>query len=141
MFKAVAFLYIIVFGCYVLFTREPDFFESETTDAYIIKQKDTLRAQYIVNDSTYKIPLDYVFLNVKESETATVVYNKANPQSARIYSVFGYWIRWKELLFSIIGFVVLYGFAAAITNNPTKEALAEEAEMRKKQPKKPRYDV
>jgi len=54
-----------------------------------------------------------------------------------VYAAWGYWIRWQELLGSIVALLVLFRVAVAITSNPTPEAVIEQMEY--KEEKKKRY--
>jgi hypothetical protein len=57
-----------------------------------------------------------------------VIYDTSNPLNAAVYKWWGYWLRWNELIASILIPVVLYYAANAITSNPTPETLIEELE-------------
>jgi len=60
-----------------------------------------------------------------------VIYDTTNPANAAIYSVWGYWVRWQEIFFSILLIIVAYYGAVAITKNPTAESLAEQMQEKK----------
>ena len=130
--------FIVVFGLYVLFSRKPDFFDGVTTTATVHFLKDSTgkvvpKAIFKLNDtSIYSIDAAYLFRSFKENEAVTVIYENANPQNAAIYSWWGYWITWKELLACIIGYIVLFQAAKSIVSNPSPEAIKELEEYEKK---------
>ncbi len=145
MLRNVVILFLVVYPLYVLFTREPDFFDGEFYRAVIHHVKDSSRSErtvavYTIEHRTDTIAADYPFSSFAEGETVPVIYETAAPEKASIYSVWGYWIRWKEL----VSFVVMFGFfyllATNITRNPTPESLLEELEASKPQLRKRRYD-
>ena len=130
--------FIVVFGLYVLFSRKPDFFDGVTTTATIHYMKDSTQKiqPYAVfsldGKDTFRANASYLFRSFKENETATVIYENANPQNAAIYSWWGYWVTWKELLACIIGYIVLFQAAKSIVSNPSPEAMKELEEYEKK---------
>jgi hypothetical protein len=136
MFKNIFSLYIICFGCYVLFTREPDFFESEKITVSIIDSNSHYKANYIIENKTYTINANYLFKQFKNGEKITVLYNPQKPQLANIYSVWGYWLRWEELLVSTFLIIGLYYLATSITQNPNPESLLQQMEEEDKPQRK-----
>lgn len=143
MYKTVIILYFFVYSTYILFTREPDFFNGETIPASIRFMRDSAsaaivpRAVFILNRKEYAVDADYLFRSYEGNEKVTVIYELSNPAKGAVYSWWGYWIRWKELLSSIVLIFVLFQVAVGITKNPTPEALIEELES--KPPRKRRY--
>ncbi|ANI88913.1 hypothetical protein A9P82_06155 [Arachidicoccus ginsenosidimutans] len=131
MIKFLFIFFIIIFGLYVLFSRKPDFFDGETTTATIHFLKDsTQKVQpYAVfsldGKDTFRAKANYLFRSFQEHEKVTVIYENSNPQNAAVYSWWGYWISWKELLACIIGYFVLFQAAKSIVNNPSPEAVKE----------------
>jgi hypothetical protein len=136
MLKNIFSLYIICFGCYVLFTREPDFFESEKITVSIIDSNSHYKANYIIENKTYTINANYLFKQFKNGEKITVLYNPQKPQLANIYSVWGYWLRWEELLVSTFLIIGLYYLATSITQNPNPESLLQQMEEEDKPQRK-----
>jgi hypothetical protein len=135
MVKLLIILYVICFGIYILFTRQPDYFNGEkTTSAIHLTKESTGKilpfAFYSVNDSTYSVNAAYLFRSYKENDHPTVIYEASEPSKGAVYSIWGYWIRWGEVLFSIAFLIVLFRVAVAITSNPTPEALIEELESK-----------
>lgn len=143
MIKLVIILYIICFPVYILFSRQPDYFDGEKTTATIRFLNDSVThnlqpfAVYTVNKNSYAINVAYFFKSYKEGENVTVIYEASQPAKGAVYSVWGYWLRWGEILFSIIFLVVMFRIAVTITSNPTPEALIEQLEDK---PRKRKYD-
>jgi hypothetical protein len=133
-------LYIVCFGCYILFTRQPDYFDSEKDAGMIIEKNDSLVLQFSHDNKPHYAKIEYPFL-YKAGQRKQVIYETADPSNARLYAVFGYWIRFGELIASIIIVLVLYYISVSITSNPTPEALMEELGMGKRKPRPPKYDA
>ena len=123
-----------------MFTRQPDYFDSERTVGTIIQQDDKLVAKFSEGNTFHFAEVTYAFLH-KPGERIEVIYETSDPAKAKQYSMLGYWITFGELIVSILIIIVLYFVAVAITNNPTPEALLEEIEAGKKKPRKPKYDL
>lgn len=133
-------LYFVCFGCYILFTRQPDFFDGEKTTGTIVEKNKQFSAVFFYNDQSYFAEVPYRFM-VSKGEKVQVIYEAADPSNAKQYSIIGYWITFGELFASIFIVAVLYWIAVSITKNPTPEALIEELEAGKKKPRKPKYDL
>src|SRR5690349_16595758 len=106
-------MYIICFPVYVLFSRQPDYFDGELTNATIHFTKDSLgklqpNAVYSLNEKTYSIDAAYLFKHYSEGENVRVIYEASEPEKGAVYRVWGYWLRWVELLFSILLLVIMY---------------------------------
>jgi len=135
LYKTIIPFYIICFALYVFFTRQPDYEDGEFTDGTIhyVKdsaQKSVAKAFFSINKTTDTINAAYPLRNLKEGEPVKIIYETNSPSKAAVYSWWGYWLQWDELLASIlIPFILLYA-AKAITANPTPEAVVEELEMR-----------
>ncbi|MBS1626976.1 MAG: hypothetical protein JSR09_07780 [Bacteroidetes bacterium] len=143
MYKSIILIYIVVFVAYILFSRQPDYFDGETTTATIhwIKdstQKTIPKAVFTINKIQYAIDARYVLRNLPEGKQIQVIYETANPEKAAVYDFWGYWITWGELMASILLLVALIEIAKAINKNPTPEALIEQMEY--KPIKKRKYD-
>lgn len=143
--RSVVIIYVVILAIYLLFTRNPDFFDSETDTATIHFVKDSTGttapfAFYVIGKQHLKVDARYVFRSLSEGESRSIIYNKEELQAAVIYTFWGYWITWQELIGSIILWVALYQIARAITSNPTPEGLLSELEDDKPKPRKPRYD-
>ncbi len=137
---------MVIYPLYVLFSRQPDYFDGEMSKAiihhqYDLKQRDEkVIAIYSIDRHTYQVDADYPFRKFTEGEKVDVIYEAAAPENASLYFVWGYWIRWKELLSMIVLFAAMYLIAVSVTSHPTPESLLEELEGSKPQPRKPRYD-
>jgi len=79
-----------------------------------------------------------VLRNLPEGKQVQVIYETPDPAKAAVYSFWGYWITWSELIGSIALLIVTMEAAKAITKNPTAEAVIEQMEY--KPEKKRRYD-
>lgn len=147
MSKALIIIFIVVFGLYVPVSRSPDFIDGIKAPATIHFMKDStsgksapFAAFQLTGHPPYHVPAAYPLRSLKEGESVTVIYENAYPDQAALYRFWGYWITWKELLFCIVGYVLLFMAAKSIVNEPAKEAM-EELENYRKQPRirKPRY--
>ncbi len=143
MYKSITFLYLICFGCYIWFSRQPDYFDGETTTATIYLPKSTSdtvppQAVFTIGNTTYRCNAAYPLRPLQDGQRVTVIYELSQPQKAAIYSWWGYWLTIGELLFSIVAYAALFWVAIGITSNPSPEALIEQLEY---QPtKKTKYD-
>ena len=145
MLKNVVILFLVIYPLYVLFTREPDFWDGEMYRANIhhVKnpaQNERLIAVFSMEHHTDSISADYPFRSFAEGESVPIIYEASAPEKASLYTVWGYWIRWKELLSFIVMSVFFYLLAVSITSHPTPESLLEELEGNKPKPRKKRYD-
>ena len=131
----------------MFFSREPDYQEGDFSAAVIHFEKDSATqkklpfAYFTLPHHLYKVAADYPFKSFAEGEKTKVIYDIGNPQKASVYSLWGYWIRWKELLAFLVLFFLAYQAAAAVTSNPTPEAVIEEIEGMKPKPKRRKYDL
>lgn len=139
MTKALFLIFIVVFGLYIPFSRTPDFFDGLKTPATIHFKLDSSSqtqkpfAEFSLNAQTsYSVAASYLFRSFKEGEKVEVIYENADPSQGAIYSWWGYWITWKELIFCIVGYIVLFQAAKSIVNEPAKEAIDELREYEKK---------
>ena len=138
-------LFLVIYPLYLLFTREPDFFDGEMYRADIHHTKDSagkekMIAVYSIEGNAYSIAADYPLRSFTEGESVPIIYEASAPEKGSLFSVWGYWIRWKELLSFIVMFVFFYLIATNITSNPTPESLLEELEGSQSKPRKRRYD-
>jgi hypothetical protein len=132
LYRTASILYCIAFAVYVLFSRNPDYFESETTrgtiinpntlDAAVLKKFHLTVDDYPVvifaegTETYYFNGSDNYFLTaIKPNETVRVIFNPGDPKQACIYRFWGYWINADELLYSVMGFAILLGVAILIT--------------------------
>jgi len=145
LFKSIIPFYIVCLGLYIFFSRRPDYQDGEFVTGVVRYIKDSTgtpvpKAVFSLHKITDTINAGYVFRNLTEGQQVKVIYENANPSKAAVYSWWGYWLLWDELLASILIPLVLFYAAKAITAGPTPEALMEELEMQKPV-KRRKYDV
>jgi hypothetical protein len=122
---------------YLPFSREPDYFDSETAPAIIIKQGDSIVASYNEFGKPYSLKLDKQLYASKVGQQTEVIYELRHPEHATINKAWGYWFIGKEIGWSFGIFAVLLGIAYATTNQPHPDALAEQLSY--KQENKTKY--
>lgn len=133
------------FGCYVLFTRQPDYIDGEKAPAIIHWNYDSAskrsipQAHYSTGLKNYAVDARYVFRQWKEGERTEVIYETNNLSKGAVYLFWGYWITWGELIGSILLIIALFQVAVSVTRNPTAEALMEQLEY--KEEHKTKYKV
>lgn len=143
MFKAIFPAYIICFGLYILFSRQPDFFDGEFATGTIIQlqNKETKQtAEYKDNKKVYKIEVYDIFHNYKVNQKVKIIYEKSQPEMGTIYTFWGYWLSIGELIASILIPISFWFIAHSITKNPTQESIIEEMEGNKRV-KKTKYEI
>ncbi|MEI8075056.1 MAG: hypothetical protein WCH78_09925 [Bacteroidota bacterium] len=144
MYKGIFLLYFVCFSCYVLFTRQPDYFDGDRVPAIIMIAKDSVTgkqihlAEFSNGYKNFKVKADYYLRSWKNGEKTEVIYETEHPEKGAVYGFWGYWIGLGELIASVVFIVVSYQIAVSITKNPTPEALLEQ--LNYKEPNKPRYD-
>ncbi|MEP7317562.1 MAG: hypothetical protein ABI921_02440 [Panacibacter sp.] len=142
MYKTVLILYITCFGLYVLFSRQPDYFDGvkDIATIHFIADSATNKLQpfavYELNKKNYSVNAGYLFRNFKEGEKIPVIYETSQPVKGAVYNWWGYWITWGETLFSIVLLVVFYQASVAITKNPSPESLIEQLEYKPRKKRK-----
>ncbi len=142
MYKTVIILYILCFGSYILFCRQPDYFDGEITSATIHLAKDSAlnkqvpKAFFTVGKDSFSIAAAYPFRSLKEGEGVSVIYDSSKPAKAAVYSWWGYWITIGELTISILLLFVLFQIAVAVTKRPSAESLVEQLEHKEEKKKK-----
>lgn len=142
MYKGITFLYLVCFSLYIVYSREPDFFDSEYAPAIIHWQTDSLntkpipKAVFMHAKDAFAIDARYVLRTLPENKKLTVIYHPSHPKKAAVYSWWGYWITWGELLGSLVLLIALFQIAVAVTSNPTAEALLEQLEYKEEKKKK-----
>jgi hypothetical protein len=85
-----------------------------------------------LNKIYYAVNAYYPLRHLQEGQNVNIIYEASDPAAAAIYSWWGYWFKWDELLASVLIPLVLLFAAKEITSKPTPEALIEELEMRNK---------
>lgn len=138
-------LYLVCFGTYLLFTRQPDFFDGETAPATIVMVAQTSgkilpMAAYQVDGKMYQTNAAYWLRSWNAGDTTTVIYETNLPSKATVYHWWGYFISVGEIIASIVLCVALFQVAHAVVSNPTPEALIEQLEEDLPR-RKPKYDL
>ncbi len=127
MYKSVSILYLVVFFTYVLFTRQPDYFDGEITTGTIhwsanpVSGRLQPEAVFSTGKESYAVDAGYLFRKVNEGSTVKVIYELSQPRKAVVYSWWGYWITAGEVVFSIILLIILYLIAVAVTQNAVRQ--------------------
>jgi len=138
-------LYIVCFGTYLLFTRQPDFFDGERAPATIVLVPQasgaTLpMAAYEVDGKIFQTNAYYYFRNWNAGEKIVVIYETNKPSKAAVYHWWGYFISIGEVIASIVLCVALFQIARSVVSNPTPEVLMAELEGASPR-RKPKYDL
>ncbi|MBX2932477.1 MAG: hypothetical protein KF781_11090 [Chitinophagaceae bacterium] len=144
MYKGIALLYVACLAFYILYSREPDYFDGEISNAVIHWQADSTnllipKAVFKHGAEEFAVDARYVLRTLPENKKVQVIYMVSKPEKAVVYSWWGYWITWREVLGSFVLLVALFQVAAAVTNRPTPESLLEQ--MNTKKEKRRKYDV
>jgi hypothetical protein len=137
MIKFITILYLILFGSYILFTRQPDFFDGEITTGTVANNGE--QVNFFDGNKAYTIEGNYIFTSLQKNNTVKVIYETRHPQKAVPYRIWGYWLLWQEIVGSIVGWILLFQIAVGINKNPTAEALKEQLEYNPR--KKTKYDA
>jgi hypothetical protein len=143
--KIVVPLYLICLFCYILFSRDPDYFDSEFAQATLVMKQDAyarkevLKAEFSDGYKNYYVD-DFggYYSGHQPGDKITIIYEPKNPKGAKQYSFWEYWMTIQEFFWSLVLLAVSWSAAYSITQNPTPEALLEQLEY--KEPDKPRYD-
>jgi len=137
MIKSAIILFLTCFFIYLPFSREPDYFDSETTPASIVAKGESVVAVYNEFGKPYILQLDKQAYGAKIGQKVIVRYELSHPEKAVINQAWGYWFIGKEMAWSFGIFAVLLGAAFATTNQPHPDALAEQLNF--KQENKTKY--
>lgn len=142
MYKSIFILYLLCFGCYLLFTRQPDYFDGVKVPALVelrfdsTAKKEVLRAVFNTGTKEYAINPDYPLRSLKAGQSLTVIYETGNPAMGKVYGGWGYWWLWDELVLSAVLCFLLFQVAVSVTSNPNPEALVEQLEYKEEKKKK-----
>lgn len=142
MYKSIFILYLVCFGCYLLFTRQPDYFDGVQVPAVITKQLDSLtnksifKAVFNTGTKEYSVDPHYLFRSIVEGQQLTVIYETGVPEKGAVYTFWGYWITWGELVMSVILCFLLFQIAVSVTSNPSPESVIEQMEFKEEKKKK-----
>ena len=124
--KSSIILFLVCFFLYLPFSREPDYFDSETAPARIIQQGDSIVASYTEFGKPYTFPLNKEKYQGQIGQETEVIYELRHPEHATINKAWGYWFIGKEMAWAFGIFAVLLGIAYATTNEPHPDALKEQ---------------
>ena len=91
MIKSSIILFLTCFFIYLPFSREPDYFDSETTPAVIVAKGDSLFASYNEFGNPYKFPLSKKEYASKLGQGLEVRYELSHPEKACVNKAWGYW--------------------------------------------------
>ena len=94
------------------------------------------KAQYYAGVREYAIDVRYVFRTFSENDQVTVIYETATPEKAALYTFWGYWLGWGELLMSVVLCIALFQIAVAVTHHPSEESLTEQLSYKEEKKKK-----
>jgi hypothetical protein len=134
LYKSITILFIICYCCYLLFSRQPDYFDGEKAPATIHFMQDSAsgnkipKAVFSNGHKEFAIDARYVLRNWTEGERTEVIYETDKPSQAVVYLFWGYWIRWGEILITLLIYAALFQIAISVTQNPTAESLLEQLE-------------
>jgi uncharacterized membrane protein len=133
LYKSAAILYVTCFVCYIIFSRKPDFFDSEyTRGTIVVNPKGIKQVTYTVENITYKTSIeDWGTSQVAKDQAVTVIYNPATPTDASLYSFFAYWLKFEEIIVTACAFIILL-FAAIFITGKEEPYYYSEEEKRKK---------
>ncbi len=137
MIKSSIILFLTCYFLYLPFSREPDYFDSETAPAKITLKGDSVVALYTEFGKPYALKLNKQLYASKIGQQTEVIYELRNPEKATINKAWGYWFIAKEIAWSFGVFAILLGVAYATTNKPHPDALAEQLSY--KQENKTKY--
>ena len=128
MYKLLFILYVVCYACYIFYSREPDYFDGETAVAtiHVNQQTQTAKAVFLIKDSQYSIDANYPLRSISNLQRVNVIFKPNHPETAVLYSIWGYWLKWDELLVTSIVLLALFYLSVSITNNPSPESLKEQ---------------
>jgi hypothetical protein len=141
LYKSVTILYIVCFATYILFTRQPDFFDGEKAPAVIHWLTDSTgqkipKAVFSEAGLVHSIDARYFLRDLPEGKQVEVIYENGKPGHAAVYAFFGYWMSWGELAATVLIYIALFQIAVAVTKNPTPDSLIEQLEYKEEKKKK-----
>jgi len=143
LYKSITILYLVCFGCYLFFTRQPDYLDGEKSPAVIQWLPDSAsgikipKAVFREARKEYAVDARYFLREWSQGEKTEVIYETEHPEKGTVYAFWGYWISWGEVLATVLMYLALFQIAVSLTRNPTPEALVEQLEF--KPEKKKRY--
>jgi hypothetical protein len=142
LFKAVTILYLVCFGAYIVFTRQPDYFDGEKSPAtihWVADQAGGLKipkAVFQEGGRQYAIDARYFLREWKEGDRAVVIFEMDRPEKAAVYLFWGYWLSWGELMATVLIYIALFQIAVSVTRNPTAASLIEQLDFKEEKKRK-----
>jgi len=124
--KSAIILFVVCFLLYLPFSRQPDYFDSDTAPAIIKLKEGHIVAEYSEYGKLYTIQVDSLSYHSRIGARVEVIYELRGPAHAKINQAWGYCIIPEELAWSFGAFVVLLGVAYATTHRPHPNAIAEQ---------------
>ena len=143
LYRTASVLFFVCFGIYILFSRQPDYFSSDTaigtiqnhpiTDTSILNTYHIAPGDYPV--VKYGVGKQVFYLNEKDNVLAkvglseskvTVIFEADYPEKAAIYKITGYWIVLDEVVIFLFAYALLFGVAIAVTGKSKSETLEED---------------
>lgn len=116
---------------YMPFSRQPDFFDSETASAIIQLKKGKLVATYLVNGQYYYLSLDAKTYHHRIGERVQVIYALGKPLQVKMNKTWGYWLIPAELVGSFSVFFILLAAAFATTYRPHPKSMEQQISTEK----------
>lgn len=143
LYRTASVLFLVCFGIYILFSRQPDYFSSDTaigtiqnvplTDTSILNKYKIDAGDYPV--VKYAVGRQVYYLNEKDNILAkvglsgskvTVIFDADYPAKAAIYKLTGYWIVLDEVVIFLLAYALLFGVAIAVTGKTKMETLEDD---------------
>ena len=109
MLKSAIILFVVCYLLYLPFSRQPDYFDSDTAPATIKLKEGHIVAEYSEYGKYYSIKVDSMTYHNKIGTRVVVIYELREPAHAKNNQAWGYSIIPEELAWSFGAFVVLLG--------------------------------
>lgn len=140
MYKAALILYVVCFALYILFSRVPDYFESQRVSGKVAlatysseKQQPYLVVKYPVGDRVYSFKTSqWLLTKYREGDVVTIIYDPANPRVSSLYSFLGYWFLWEEFLYTSIIFIIFFVASSGISGKSPSKSIETEQSLPKR---------
>ena len=122
MIKSAIILFLFCFLVYLPFSRIPDYFDSETTQASVVQLKTPKGSKVVAifteYGKTYIINIDSATYASQLGKKIELIYEESHPQKAVVNKIVGYWLKPMELFWSFGIFAGLLIIAYATTHQP-----------------------
>ena len=80
--------------------------------------------------TSYSVNAAYILRKLQSGQRVDIIYERSQPEKAAVYSWWGYWFTWGEIIFSVVLLIAFYKISTAVTKNPSPEALIEQMEYK-----------